>query len=474
MEIKRVKHEVVPSAKRLINSLRNMSYDFVRAVADLIDNSIQANASWVSIKMVFDGDHSYVRIADDGHGMSGDELTEAMRFGSERDYGLNELGRFGLGMKTASFSQCRKLTVASRNDPERRNIQIRQWNLDQIDETDSWEVDEIPFEGYSDVVTGSLLDHVGTVVMWEHLDRLMNFKPPDGKKAQAWFNRTAGELDEHLGMVFHRYLSGEVNIRRKLRITVNDTDISSWDPFAKSELATTKLPEKEITVISNHHLLRVRYSPYILPTQINFSSQEAFKRSAGPSKWNSQQGFYIYRENRMIQGGGWCRLRAADEHSKYARVALDVGSESDSALMLDVTKSTVQLPLELRDRLKPLVADLVSESGSRYRSSKREVPQTTKIMSHQQPVSAAAVNNLDNDHTEQSNHSTQTNQTVETINVDSEVNDHISKERKLDGSSLGLALEGAALKAGESLALSKIKTKLLSEDPDSARALGWL
>ena len=143
-EKERTSIEVLPGARRLINSLRNMSYDFVKAVADLIDNSVQANARVVSVRMEFDGDRSWVRISDDGDGMSAEELTEAMRYGSERDYGPNELGRFGLGMKTASFSQCRKLTVASRKNGDDESINIRQWNLDQIDETNRWQVDDGP------------------------------------------------------------------------------------------------------------------------------------------------------------------------------------------------------------------------------------------------------------------------------------------------------------------------------------------
>lgn len=470
MEVRKVKHTVVPSAKRLINSLRNMSYDFVRAVADIIDNSIQSGSSLVEIEMRFNGEHTWVRIVDNGHGMSADELTEAMRFGSERDYGANELGRYGLGMKTASFSQCRKLTVASRNQLT-ESISIRQWDIDQIDETNRWEVDEIPPDDYSEVVTQPLQDKVGTVVLWEHLDRLLHFRPPDGERARAWFNRTADELNLHLGMVFHRFLSGEIGEERKIRITLNGTDIRPWDPFARTEPKTTVLPQKEFQLYENGKPITVRYSPYILPIQADFSSQTAFKRSSGPKKWNAQQGFYIYRENRLIQAGGWCRMRTPDEHSKYARVALDVGSDSDSVLMLDVTKSTVQLPADLREKLKPLVTGLVLESGEKYRSAKRAPSAYSEARS---PKSKNRPNIEDKDETSRTNG-------FENVSG-KEIND---QESKRDGAfstntnssprpmPLGKVLEEEAKKVGEQEALLKIKSALKRDDPDSAYHLGW-
>ncbi len=461
--------EVLPGARRLINSLRNMSYDFVRAVADLIDNSIQANANVVNIKMEFDGDHSWVRIADNGTGMTSDELTEAMRYGSERYYSSNELGRFGLGMKTASFSQCRKLTVASRKKDDEESIEIRQWNLDLIDQTNTWQIGDIPVEEYSEVLTAPLHKHPGTVVLWEHLDRLLKFKPPDGERARKWFNRTKGELDEHLGMVFHRFLGGEIEGKDKVTITINDTEVISWDPFARSEPETTILPEKELEIKTDGHSVRAKYSPFILPTQAKFSSQSAFKRSAGPAKWNSQQGLYIYRENRMIQGGGWCRLKAMDEHSKYARAALDIDADADMVMMLDVTKSTVQLPPELRDQLKPLIVSLVSASESRYRSSKRG--DWSRHGYKDQGLHEVDKEKIHRNDDVQ-------NSTTQKAPVNDRGSSYTifsgqAEEQKGKYRSLGIVIENAADMAGEISALNRIKAALNAEEPDIARELGW-
>jgi hypothetical protein len=467
MEARRVKHKVVPSAKRLINSLRNMSYDFVKAVADLIDNSIQANATEVAIQMKFNGENSWLRITDNGHGMSPDELTEAMRYGSEKDYGPNELGRYGLGMKTASFSQCRKLTVASRTSLT-EDISIRQWDLDIVDETNTWEVDEIPPEEYYGVVTDPLQNQVGTVVLWEHLDRLLHFKPPDGKRAMTWFNKTADELDLHLGMVFHRFLSGEVE-GRELRITLNGSNIISWDPFARKEPKTTILSREEFYISDGGKIAKVVCSPYILPAQSDFSSQTAFRRSSGPKKWNAQQGFYIYRGNRMIQAGGWCGMRSPEEHAKLARIALDVGSDSDQVLMLDVTKSTVQLPADLKERLKPLIASLVGEAERHYRTSNHEPSVAKPSFKANENINKS---NKMGGNIKYDNLSPDSKTKKTETSSDSE-GKHFSSGEPKEALSLGQALERTAEKVGEKDALLKIKIALKKEDPSSAYSLGW-
>ncbi len=177
--------QVIPSARRLVESLRDLGYDFVHAVADIVDNSIAAGAGHVAIDIRFDGPASWVRIADDGTGMTGDALTEAMRYGSERDYEPGELGKFGLGLKTASTSQCRRLTVLSRCDAGRNRLEARVLDLDHIEKTNRWEVHKINASELGGNVADSLGKHAGTVVLWEALDRVLNYKIPWGEKARA-------------------------------------------------------------------------------------------------------------------------------------------------------------------------------------------------------------------------------------------------------------------------------------------------
>lgn len=109
----------IPKADHLIGSMRSMGYTFESAIADIIDNSISANCQNVFLFFPTDPLHCYVSILDDGDGMSKEELLEAMRYGSTSSESVrseNDLGRFGLGLKAASLSQCRKLTVVSKKD----------------------------------------------------------------------------------------------------------------------------------------------------------------------------------------------------------------------------------------------------------------------------------------------------------------------------------------------------------------------
>ena len=132
--------EVIPAAGRTVHSLRDIGYELPQAVADLVDNSIEAQATKVCVDLVFEGADSWIRIADNGSGMDTDTITESLRIGSIRDYGDDDLGKFGFGLKTASISQCRRLVVASRIAPQRARIEARVFDLDHIERTNRWEI----------------------------------------------------------------------------------------------------------------------------------------------------------------------------------------------------------------------------------------------------------------------------------------------------------------------------------------------
>jgi hypothetical protein len=439
--------QVIPSARRLIHSLRDVGYGFVQAVADIVDNSIAAHASIVAIDMRFDGGESWLRIADNGKGMSATTIKEAMRFGTERDYESDELGKFGLGLKTASLSQSSRLTVASRADRSARRIEVRQWDLAHVESTNRWEIINIPPDERSDILIESLQDTTGTVVLWEKLDRMLGYKIPWGDRAKNSFLRFADELDQHLGMVFHRFLTGEARRRKKLQITINGTRVEPWDPFARDEKSTIGLPEMQFEIVGSGGLGLVAYRPYILPPQDRFSSLKAFNRCAGPGKWNYQQGFYIYRADRMIQSGGWSYMRTSDEHTKLARAALDFWPDLDSAFDLNVAKARVNLPEDLRTKLKPHIEQLVKQARKIY-----------------SPSSCESV------HTPLTKESTIVGRESQNENIDAPATG-LSKPRV--NSHLGRALERAADKAGEVKALGKIKKTLRMDDPDAADEIGW-
>jgi anti-sigma regulatory factor (Ser/Thr protein kinase) len=363
------KHELIPSARRLITSLRDMGYDFAAAVADVVDNSIEANATKVDIAVHFEGDDSWVRITDNGAGMKPAQIREALRYGAEREYDVNQsLGKFGLGLKTASMSQCQRLTVASRSSVERAEVFAYSWNLDHVMATNKWEVLEVGRDEHPDLLHEPLLEHTGTTVLWQRLDRILGYKHPYGEMAKKRLSGMCRELEEHLAMVFHRYISGEAG-RRKVRITVNGNPVRAWDPFVRQETGTRQL--ESVTLHYDHDGVGgdILIEPYVLPHQDDFSTPQAHAAAAGPLRWNRQQGFYIYRANRMIQSGGWSNLRTMDEHTKLARVAVSFDPRLDEAFRINVAKMRVQLPQQLREQFEKAIGPVIKIAQTAYRRS---------------------------------------------------------------------------------------------------------
>src|SRR5579859_4999212 len=120
-----------------MQSLRSVGYSTSTALADLVDNSISAQARTIRISVTMNS-RPFVAICDDGLGMDEATLLAAMRFGSRDPRHPRqgaELGRFGLGLKTASLSQCRKLSVATLQDGR---LSIARWDLDECDHRGTW------------------------------------------------------------------------------------------------------------------------------------------------------------------------------------------------------------------------------------------------------------------------------------------------------------------------------------------------
>lgn len=364
-------HEVIPGARRLIMSLRDMGYDFAQAVADVVDNSIEADASLVTIDIEFDGDNSWVRIADNGKGMKPEQLREAMRYGSERDYGDNDLGKFGLGLKTASMSQCQCLSVASRWNRDRANITAYSWDLNHIQKTNRWEILPIKDSDLGPAIRQPLKDTTGTVVLWQRLDRILGYKHPYGEFSRKQLSQMCRDIEQHLSMVFHLFISGQVS-RKRLRILVNGNEVKPWDAFCQSEQKTKKLQHIRFQVEHEGVNGEVLLQPFVLPHQDDFSSPEAFRLASGPNNWNQQQGFYIYRANRMIQSGGWSNLRTPDEHTKLARVVVSFSPALDEAFKINVAKMRVQLPAKIREAVKEAIIPVTKLAREVYDRKSRQ------------------------------------------------------------------------------------------------------
>lgn len=345
-----------PRASAMVESLRAVGYSPQTAVADLIDNCIAAGAANVWVRFWWSGTESYVAIRDDGAGMNPDELTLAMKpgtIGPLEDRKPDDLGRFGLGLKTASFSQCRRLTVASRR--KGGSISFRRWDLDYVQQVDEWRLLTAPASGsehrFQDL---DGMEH-GTIVLWECMDRVVGDVRADNAKAQERFVTTVRDVDDHLAMVFHRFLSGK---KPRLRIWFEGGSepkaVEPWDPFLESHPATFCTPTDEIPFAGG----TIKVKGFVLPHKSKMTAAE-HRAAGGPGGWNQRQGFYVYRNERLVVPGSWLgigtdRQWTREEHYKLARIRIDIPNSMDLAWHLDVKKSDARPPAAVRERLKEL------------------------------------------------------------------------------------------------------------------------
>lgn len=425
-----------PSAARLTSSLRDIGYDFVGAVADIVDNSIAASATEISVEIEFDGADSYVLIADNGAGMTGVGANEALRFGTRRTYQGGDLGRYGLGLKTASLSQARALTIVSRAQGRQRPIR-RTLDLDLVERCDDWVITEEPREESVRRAEKLLGTGSGTVVLWQKLDRVLPSSGSTGGWAKRRFETLTRKTQSHLSMVFHRYLAGE-NGTRRVSITVNGEKLDPWDPFVRHEAGTQVLAPQEFELEHAEGVGAVILSRYILPGRRNFSTKEAFDAAAGPLNWNRQQGLYIYRENRLVQWGSWAGTRGIDEHTKLARASLDFGNELDSVFNINVAKMRVAIPGQLKQMLERPVSELCILADHTYRRQNDDKDSTDADSARRRDVAGTP---------EYSSPS--------------------------GGAELGLALKSAAIQSGHFDALKAIVELVRKQNPDMASALGF-
>jgi hypothetical protein len=240
--------------------------------------------------------------------------------------------------------------------------------LDHVNATNKWEILKVSKRELKLILGHHLEKARGTVVFWQKLDRILGYKHPYGENAKKRMIAMCRDLEDHLAMVFHRFLSGEVP-GKKLRIILNGNPIIAWDPFARKEGKTRTLDGISIRLEHEGKAGKVILEPYILPHQDDFSSVDEFKRASGPKKWNRQQGFYIYRANRLIQSGGWSGLKTIDEHIKLARIAISFSPHLDDAFKINVSKMRVQLPAQIRDQVETAVRPATKLAQETYRKN---------------------------------------------------------------------------------------------------------
>lgn len=359
-----------PRASALIESLRAFGYNVQTAIADLIDNSITAKAHNVWVSFCWDGANSHVSIRDDGHGMAEAELITAMRPGSQspmQEREAEDLGRFGLGLKTASFSQCRRLTVASRS--KNHAVAIRRWDLDYVNQVDEWRLLRAPAEGSAQKLNDLETMPYGTIVLWECLDRIVGEGKTEDQKAQDDFLEMVEIVENHLAMVFHRFLEK----RDRLKIWINQHSIEPWNPFLPDYQATQILPLEPLIFKGE----AVRVQPYVLPHHSKID-QDTYDKAAGLNGWNAHQGFYVYRNKRLLVAGDWLGLGyRKDEHCKLARIQVDLPNSMDSDWNIDIKKSRARPPAMLKADLKRIAGLTRKRATEIYRHRGKVIARQT-------------------------------------------------------------------------------------------------
>lgn len=358
-----VETEVVdPNIRNFVKSLRDIGYSFEIAVADIIDNSISARAKNIEIAINPLPELS-LELFDDGTGMDENELKEAMRLATKNPYDKRDskdLGRFGLGLKTASFSQCKILTVVSKKNGV---VNARQWDLDFISDVNEWRL-ITPSGDY--INRFSLIEKLnycesGTLVIWNKIDRY---------NKNVISNKII-ELRKHISLVFHRYLEKKPGYE-KLSIMINNIKIEPFDPFNVLHPATQQIPDEKIT----NYGQKILVQPFILPHHSKITKED-YDYYATAEGYIKSQGFYLYRQNRLLIYGTWWGLHRATDAHKLVRIKIDIDSDQDELWGIDIKKSRAEPSSEIKKELKRIIKKITVKGSRPYTGRGKRITDKT-------------------------------------------------------------------------------------------------
>ncbi|WCM62196.1 ATP-binding protein [Paenibacillus polymyxa] len=362
-----MKKEVInPNIRNFIVSLRDVGYTFDVAVADVLDNSIAAQASEIHIQMLEEPELIFCML-DNGNGMTTTELIEAMRLGTKNPNearNKSDLGRFGLGLKTASFSQCKRLTVISKKN---KKTSVRQWDLDYIADADEWILLAPSLTQLNSLPMLKKLKNQdsGTLIVWQGIDSV----------SKAELSSVITNLRRHLSLVFHQFLEGGPK-QKAINIQINNNPLVPFNPFNINHPATQQLTNEKLKIGKS----TITVQPYILPHHSKLSQQE-YEEYATDEGYTRSQGFYLYRSRRLLIYGTWWGLHRANDAHKLVRIKIDITNDQDKHWGIDIKKSTASPIPEIKNDLKRIIRQ-VTEKGSRPytgRGKKIEDKTTTKF-----------------------------------------------------------------------------------------------
>jgi hypothetical protein len=352
----------IPEASSMIETFRAIGYNIETAIADIIDNSISAKAKNIWINFEWKGSKTWLSIKDDGLGMNDAGLIQAMRPGSKnplQERNQKDLGRFGLGLKTASFSQARKLTVISKKADYKSVFWT--WDLDFVNKTGNWDlIKYLPDENLETEISKL---STGTIVLWNDIDRVVKDFNQADSKAEFKFNQTIEQVKKHLAMVFHKFIE-----QGKINIYFQDKKVNAWNPFLSNEKATQEFPPEKI---QNG---KVKIEGFVLPHKSKIS-EETYKNAEGVKGWNEQQGFYIYRNERLLLAGDWLGLFRKEEHYKLARIQIELPNTLDESWQIDIKKSIARPPLVFREQIRAYALKVRQQAVEVYRHKGKSVKQ---------------------------------------------------------------------------------------------------
>lgn len=362
-----------PDATRLIYGLRDTGYNFNTAAADIIDNSIAAKANEVNVNIELRSDgRKFVCFGDNGEGMTEEMLFAAMRYGAPARTNLASLGKFGLGLKTASTSVCLRLTVISRRAPTDDLAKLA-WDLEYVEQENEWRMVREPLTADERDWFEELCGDKGTLVIWSKCDRLLSkdYDEPGGVQEQNAIRRLAERLREHVALIYYRFLDHTDGRETNVTIRINGVAVEPWNPFfpARAEQVLNDAQQR-LEVEMEDGSIEVAYmKAWILPNQRDMDNAE--KKEARIT--NRGQGFYIHREGRVIQQGGWHGVFGAVEpHTSLLRIEFDFTHKLDHAFKVDVKKSRILFDPALEDELKRRLQPAYREAGNRYRRREKD------------------------------------------------------------------------------------------------------
>ena len=333
-----------------MQSLRGLGYSPETALADLVDNSIAAGATSIEIQIDWNEGLPEVAVLDNGHGLDQAGIAGAMCFGGggpSAKRGPDDLGRFGLGLKTASLSQALRMTIASRVHGVGTALA---WDVDEVISSGRWHAD-IPDRLPDSALSAHFEDLTsGTLIIWQRMDSNGGMFGLD----RISFFKKIEDIRAHFAMVFHRFLGGDA---RRISLAVNGRPVRAWDPFQRRHSATITMQTEHLRLSDGS----VAVTPYVLPHRDRFGNEAEYEEAGGFGGWSERQGFYVYRGKRLVVAGGWLGLGGArswtrEESSRLARISVDLPLTLDRDWQLDVRKSIARPPGSLRSRLTAIGA----------------------------------------------------------------------------------------------------------------------